>query len=113
MVGWHHPFNGHEFEQAPGDDGQGSLASCSPWAHKESERTERLNNNKCARIYICVCVYMCMYVYIYIIYNYFPSVSSHTRRGSGNHKRVYEKILPRSSRCANEVHRREGLRLGI
>ena len=19
MVGWHHPFNGHEFEQAPGD----------------------------------------------------------------------------------------------
>ena len=20
MVGWHHPLNGHEFEQAPGDD---------------------------------------------------------------------------------------------
>ena len=46
MVGWHHPLNGHEFEQAPGDDGQGSLESCSPWARKESERTERLNNNK-------------------------------------------------------------------
>ena len=28
MVGWHHWFNGHEFEQAPGD-GQGSLACCS------------------------------------------------------------------------------------
>ena len=27
MVGWHHCFSGHEFEQAPGDDkGQGSLA---------------------------------------------------------------------------------------
>ena len=25
MVGWHHPLNGHEFEQALGDgDGQGS-----------------------------------------------------------------------------------------
>ena len=32
MVGWHHWLNGHEFEQSPGDgDGQGSLASCSPW----------------------------------------------------------------------------------
>ena len=27
MVGWHHPLNGHEFEQAPGvGEGQGSLA---------------------------------------------------------------------------------------
>ena len=27
MVGWHHPLNGHEFEQTPGDDEeQGSLA---------------------------------------------------------------------------------------
>ena len=32
MVGWHHPFNGHESEQTPGDgEGQGSLACCSPW----------------------------------------------------------------------------------
>ena len=46
MVGWHHRLNGHEFEQAPGDgDGQGSLACCSPWGHKESDMTERLNNN--------------------------------------------------------------------
>ena len=29
MVGCHHQFDGHEFEQAPGDDeGQGSLAGC-------------------------------------------------------------------------------------
>jgi len=44
MVGWHHQRNGHEFEQVLGvDDGQGSLACCSPWGHKESDRTERLN----------------------------------------------------------------------
>ena len=40
MVGWHHWLNGHEFEQAPGfGDGQGSLACCSPWGHKESDTT--------------------------------------------------------------------------
>ena len=34
MVGWHHWFNGHEFEQALGvDDGQGSLTCRSPWGH--------------------------------------------------------------------------------
>ena len=32
LVGWHHQFDGHEFEQALGiGDGQGSLACCSPW----------------------------------------------------------------------------------
>ena len=35
MVGWHHRLIGYEFEQASGvDDGQGSLACCSPWGHK-------------------------------------------------------------------------------
>ena len=42
-VGWHHRFNGHEFEQTQGDsEGQGSLACCSPWGHKESDTTEKL-----------------------------------------------------------------------
>jgi len=46
-VGWHHWFNGHEFEQDPGDgEGQGDLACCSPWGLKESDTTERLNDNK-------------------------------------------------------------------
>ena len=50
MVGWHHRLNGHEFEQALGvGEGQGSLACCSPWGHKESDTTERLNNNKVVR----------------------------------------------------------------
>ena len=44
MVGWHHWLDGHESEQVLGaDDGQGSLASCSPWDHKESDMTEQLN----------------------------------------------------------------------
>ena len=44
MVGWHHRLDGHEFEQAPGvGDGQGSLACCSPWGHKESDTIEWLN----------------------------------------------------------------------
>ena len=41
MVGWHHRLNRHEFEQTPGDDGQGSLA----WGHKELDMIEQLNNN--------------------------------------------------------------------
>ena len=36
MVGWHHRLNGHEFELAPADvGGQGNLAFCRPWSHKE------------------------------------------------------------------------------
>ena len=45
MVGWHHQFNGQELGQTPGNgEGQGSLACCSPWGHKELDMTERLNN---------------------------------------------------------------------
>ena len=33
--------NGHEFKLAPGiGNGQGSLACCSPWGHKELDTTE-------------------------------------------------------------------------
>ena len=39
-----HWFNGHGFRWTPGvGDGQGSLACCSPWDHKVSDTTERLN----------------------------------------------------------------------
>ena len=44
MAGWHHQLNGHKFNQPLGVvDGQGSLACYSPWGHKESDTTERLN----------------------------------------------------------------------
>ena len=33
--------------KAPGDvEGQGCLACCNPWGHKESDTTEQLNNNR-------------------------------------------------------------------
>ena len=39
-------YVGHEFQQTSGDsEGQGNLACCSPWGHKESETTERLKNS--------------------------------------------------------------------
>ena len=41
MVGWHHQFDGHEFEQAAGDsEGQGNLECCSSWDCKESGMIE-------------------------------------------------------------------------
>ena len=44
QVGWHHQLNGHEFEQAPGvGDRQGSMVCCSPWGHRLSDMTKRLN----------------------------------------------------------------------
>ena len=44
MVGCHHRLDEHEFEQALGAGvGQGCMVSCSPWGHKKSNMTERLN----------------------------------------------------------------------
>ena len=44
MVEWYHRVNRHEFEQVlEAGDGQGSLACCSPWRHKELDTTEPLN----------------------------------------------------------------------
>ena len=49
--GWHHRFNGHEFEQALEDgEGQGSVVCCNPRGHKESDMTARLNNNNTASL---------------------------------------------------------------
>ena len=44
MAGWYHGLDGRESEWAPGDgDGQGGLACCDSWGHKELDKTERLN----------------------------------------------------------------------
>ena len=41
MVGSHHRRDGHEFVKVLGvSDGQGGLACCSPWGHKESDTTD-------------------------------------------------------------------------
>ena len=43
MAGWHHWLDGREFQWTPGvGDGQGDLACCDSWGHKESDTTERL-----------------------------------------------------------------------
>ena len=58
MVGWHHQLNGHGSEEAPGvDDGQGSLACCSPWGCRESDMTEQLNWTESFYCWI-VCYYV-------------------------------------------------------
>ena len=42
-AGWHHQFDGHEFEWTPGvGDGQGGLVCCDSRGRKESDTTERL-----------------------------------------------------------------------
>ena len=44
MAAWHHQLDGQEFGRTLGvGDGQGGLAFCSSWNHKESDRTERLD----------------------------------------------------------------------
>ena len=59
VVGWHHRLDGHEFEQALGvGEGQGSLAYCSPWGHKESDTTERLNSLVIFSIHFLIWVYL-------------------------------------------------------
>ena len=45
MVGWHHQLDERESEQAQGVvDGHGSLVCCSPWSHKESDKTATEQN---------------------------------------------------------------------
>ena len=40
MVRQHHQLSGNEFEQTLGDrEGQKNLMCCSPWGHKELDRT--------------------------------------------------------------------------
>ena len=53
MAGWHHRCNGHELEQALGDDeGQGSLECCRPWGLKELGTTEQLQQFQATNIFL-------------------------------------------------------------
>ena len=41
IIGWHYRLNGHEFESTLAvGDGQGGLACCGSWGHKESDTTK-------------------------------------------------------------------------
>ena len=64
IVGWHHEYNGYEFEQTPGDsEGQGNPACCSPWGHKELVTAEQGKKHNDKRVNIpckqnnpkCIC----------------------------------------------------------
>ena len=47
MVGWHHRVSGHGFGWTLGvGDGQGGLACCGSWGHKESDIIKRLNQTE-------------------------------------------------------------------
>ena len=71
MAGWHHRLDGCEFEWTLGvSDGQGGLACCDSWGHKELDTTEQLNwtewnsstwelCEKRACVCVCVCVCVC------------------------------------------------------
>ena len=55
MAGWHHRLDGHGCGWTRGvGDGQGGLACCNSWGHKESDTTERLNWTE---LNIPLCIY--------------------------------------------------------
>ena len=65
MVGWCHWCSEHDLGQTPEDaEGQGSLVCCSPWGHKESDTTWRLNTQYST-------------VYMYHIFFMHSSLSEH------------------------------------
>ena len=118
IVGWYHQLNGHEFEQIPWDsEGQGSLAWCSPWGHKEQDMTEQWTTSWhiCVCVYICTCVYdvctyikkkdwarwqsrwMCTHLLLQELQNYNLLLNNHRQENVGSHQR---------KTCHIEVQRR-------
>ena len=74
MVGWHHRFDGCEFKQAPGvGDGQGGLACCGSWGHKELDTTEQLNWTESYRTLVFLYQFLISEVYFSIFLSLIPS----------------------------------------
>ena len=70
MVGWHHRLDGHEFGWTPGvGDGQGGLACCSSWGHKESDMTERLNWSSIRTSYTAIIFLFTHELFTYLFIN--------------------------------------------
>ena len=62
MAGQHHQCNEHELRQTPGDgEGQGGLECSSPWGHKESDTTGRLNNSNLVTQFFSYCQLFCYF----------------------------------------------------
>ena len=65
LVGWHHWLNGHGFGWTLGvGDGQGGLACCSSWGHKESDMTEQLNWTELNWLFHCVHILQLLHPFI-------------------------------------------------
>ena len=61
MAGQHHRCNEHELGQTPGDgEGQGGLACCSPWDHKELDMIGQLNNSSLFWVSLFLSVFHCL-----------------------------------------------------
>ena len=70
MAGWHHWLDGREFELTSRfGDGQGGLACCNSWGHKESDTTEWLNWTECHSLLLGF-----NYVFLLLVYLYLSSV---------------------------------------
>ena len=66
MVGWHHRFSGHEFEQILGDgEGQESLACCCSWGHRIGHNwvTEQQQQQKYIYIYTHILFHIIFHSY--------------------------------------------------
>ena len=69
MAGWHHWLDGLESEWTPGvGDGQGGLACCDSWGHKELDTTERPNWTEAKDTLIYFCNIICTSIYLSLIY---------------------------------------------
>ena len=71
MAGWYHWLDAHGFGWTLGvGDGQGGLACCNSWSHKELDMTERLNWTESLLIglWVCILFYTMFFSYIQLDY---------------------------------------------
>ena len=90
MAGWHHWLDGHEFEWTPGvGDGQGGLACCDSWGHKELDTTEWLNWTDTQTLWIIFDFEW--YLQMWEIYSFKQKKYISWSRASGNDLTLQEK----------------------
>ena len=81
-------------------EGQGSLVSCSPWGHKESDMAERLNNNnfKLKSVLLCVKSFSCVWLFVspWTVAHQSPSVHGISQA------KILEKFAMSSSRGSSQ-----------
>ena len=97
----HHWLNGHELGHTQGDgQGQGSLAHCSPWGHKEKDMTRRLNNHN--MVYLLILVLFNVKSFTFLLGVVFVNGQHHCAQYGQHHCAQYklfpwEKFLKKTS----------------